>query len=219
MNISSSQIYPKPHHPKMVTVSPMDRTYGGPMYKVTIDTDVVKDVGLKTLKSVAGATSAVAHAPLTLVGPLVAPRGYEKSNQSSTVLSELRISAGAGVVAGALITGFALGATDASSLLSGGVIGGAIGFAGYIGALNLNNKEPLLLHKMAEAKADAALHTGGKPTRKAGAAVREAYQTGFQESWKRGEDGLKATANFIKETSLADLDFADGFLHPRTDKS
>ena len=219
MNIRSSQIIPKPQRPKMVTVSPMDRTNGGPMYKVTINTDVVKDVGVSTLKSVAGATSAVAHAPLTLVGPLVTPRGYDKSHQTSTALTEAKIFAGASAVAGALITGLATGGTNMNSLMAGGVIGGAVGFMGYIGALNLNSKEPLLLHKIADAKVDAAKHTGGEPTRKAGAALREAYETGFQESWKRGEDGLEASANFIKETSLAGLDFADGFLHPRTDKS
>ena len=219
MNISSSQIFPKPQRPKMVTVSPLDRTNGGPMYKVTVNTDIVaetvKDVGVTALKSVAGATSVAAHAPLTLIGPFVAPKDGSKGSHA---FMETRISTGAGLVAGAL-TGVALGGLNSASLLIGSVAGGAIGLAGYLGALSLNDKQPFLLDKIAGSKAEAAYRTGGSPARKAGAAYRKAYQTGIRESWKNGVAGLEKTGYLLRDSALSVSDFADGFLHPQTNKS
>lgn len=227
MNISTSSlkagIGPKP---KMVAIRAMDRAEGGPAYTVTINTDLVKDAGSTGMKTVAGAVSSVVHAPFSLAGPFLAPTGYERKDQHATVNGERWISVGTGLALGT-VTQMMRGQDFVGALLAGGAIGAVAGAAGITVAQSLNGWKPILLDKIAAAKGKGAATTSGSEWRKTGGAYRMGYEAGFQESWRRGEEGISQVGELAsgavnkglqagKDAVKASTELADGFRNAGT---
>lgn len=187
----------------------------GDVVRIEYDPKAIKDAGSNGIKNVAGAVSAVAHAPFSIAGPFLAPTGYERKDHHTTVSGERWIGIGTGLAVGT-VTQLMRGSDLVGALLWGGTVGAVAGAAGVSLAHHLNGWKPILLDKIAEAKGAGADSTSGSDWRKAGAAYRKGYGAGFEESWQRGERGVEQVGELASDAVKAGSEFTDGFMNPGT---